>query len=103
MSGLVWKGPSRNGRLGKGHYRHGSFVNGNQHEDCVPVDHLALVLDEHGDVHEHLVELLDALLQLDEHLMPASHRNQSKLIFFFFIQGGKKKMFSGRCGWLGGC
>ena len=35
-----------------------------------PVDHLSLVLDEHGDVHEHLVELLDRLLELDEHLVP---------------------------------
>ena len=34
-----------------------------------PVDHLALVLDQDGDVHEHLMQLLDALLQLDEHLM----------------------------------
>ena len=35
-----------------------------------PVDHLPLVLDEHGDVHEHLVQLLDRLLELDEHLVP---------------------------------
>ena len=37
---------------------------------CLPVDHFTLVLDEHGNVHEHLVKLLDALLQLDEHLVP---------------------------------
>ena len=36
----------------------------------IPVNHLALVLDEDGNVHEHFVQLLDRLLQLDEHLMP---------------------------------
>ena len=36
----------------------------------IPVDHLSLVLHEDGDVHKHLVQLLDRLLQLDEHLMP---------------------------------
>ena len=34
-----------------------------------PVHHLSLVLDQDGDVHEHLVQLLDRLLQLDEHLV----------------------------------
>ena len=35
-----------------------------------PVDHLPLVLNEDRYVHEHLVQLLDRLLQLDEHLVP---------------------------------
>ena len=29
-----------------------------------------LTLDEHGHVHEHVVQLLDGGLQLDEHLVP---------------------------------
>ena len=35
----------------------------------VPVDNLPLLFDEHGHVHEHLVELLDRRLQLHEHLV----------------------------------
>ena len=42
-----------------------------------PVDHLPLVLHQHGDVHEHLVQLLDRLLQLDEHLVPDSSHSIS--------------------------
>lgn len=47
----------------------GSVLNRALHVSVDPVDHFALVLYQHGDVHEHLVELLDALLQLDEHLV----------------------------------
>ena len=36
----------------------------------IPVNHLALVLHEDGNVHKHFVQLLDWLLQLDEHLVP---------------------------------
>ena len=35
-----------------------------------PVHHLPLVLNQHRDVHEHLVELLDRRLQLNKHLVP---------------------------------
>merc|ERR1719150_3429245 len=40
------------------------------HVSINPVDHLALILNQHRDIHEHLVKLLDGGLQLDEHLMP---------------------------------
>ena len=35
-----------------------------------PVHHLPLVLNQHCNVHEHLVELLDRGLQLNKHLVP---------------------------------
>ena len=35
----------------------------------LPVDNLPLLFNQHGHVHEHLVEFLDRRLQLHEHLM----------------------------------
>ena len=35
----------------------------------IPIDNLALLLNEHCHVHEHLVQLLDWRLQLHEHLV----------------------------------
>ena len=43
----------------------------------IPVDHFSLVLNEDGDIHEHLVQLLDGSLELDEHLVPAEYIIQS--------------------------
>merc|ERR1719222_1147190 len=47
----------------------GCVFHGTLHVRINPVHHLPLVLNQDGDVHEHLVQLLDRLLQLDEHLV----------------------------------
>ena len=44
-------------------------------EQFAPVHHLSLVLDQDGDVHEHLVQLLDGGLQLHKHFMPGQRIN----------------------------
>ena len=40
-----------------------------------PVHHLPLVLHQHCDVHEHLVQLLDGGLQLHKHFVPGQRIN----------------------------
>ena len=54
-----------------------------------PVHHLSLVLDQDGDVHEHLVQLLDRLLQLDEHLVSKEQILGQSLIQPLLIWGWK--------------
>ena len=45
-----------------------------------PVHHLPLVLHQHCDVHEHLVQLLDRRLQFHKHLVPRERINVTNYV-----------------------
>ena len=68
----------------------------------LPIFHvygLHLVLYEHGDVEEHVVQLRDGLLQVDEHLVPVldvADRLPELVLVAFDLEKNMSGLFRGR-------